>query len=328
MDHRLRVVIFGGEALDVATLRPWFQHERNLATHLVNMYGITETTVHVTSRSLAAADVDWRGGSPIGCPLANTRVYILDGQRAPVPIGVVGELYIGGGGVSRGYLNRAELTAQRFLVDPFSDTDDARMYRSGDLGRWRADGTIEFMGRNDHQVKIRGFRIELGEIEARLSAHDAVRACVVVALDDAASIGKRLVAYWIGAEGGASDGVDAEALRHWLSATLPDYMVPAAYVQLEALPLTLNGKLDRRALPAPDANALAVAAYDPPQGELEIQLAALWRDLLGVEQVGRHDNFFALGGHSLLGVRLISRIRSELGLELPLAALFAKPQLA
>ncbi|WP_276320818.1 non-ribosomal peptide synthetase [Xanthomonas oryzae] len=304
------------------------------AAGIFNLYGPTEAAVDVTAWRYRADEAQETAASlPIGRPIANTQIYLLDAHGAPVPIGVMGEIHIGGDGVGRGYLNRDALTAERFLADPFSDIPDARMYRTGDLGRWRADGTIDFIGRNDHQVKIRGFRIELGEIEARLSAHDAVRACVVVALDDAASTDKRLVAYWVAAEGLASDGVcadsvDAQRLRDWLAATLPDYMVPAAYVQLEALPLTANGKLDRRALPAPDAGALVVQAYAAPQGELEIGLAALWRELLGVEQVGRHDSFFALGGHSLLGVRLISRIRSELGLELPLAALFAQPRLA
>jgi hypothetical protein len=207
-------------------------------------------------------------------------------------------------------LNRDALTAERFLNDPFSDTAKARMYRSGDRGRWRADGTIEFMGRNDQQVKIRGFRIELGEIEARLSAHVQVRECAVVALEDTASTGKRLVAYWVGTEG-ETEQADAEALRRWLSEVLPDYMVPAAYVQLDALPLTPNGKLDRKALPAPDGSAYALHAYEAPQGAAEEAIAAIWCDLLGLETIGRHDNFFALGGHSLLAVTLTERMRQQ-----------------
>ncbi|WP_155393962.1 non-ribosomal peptide synthetase, partial [Xanthomonas albilineans] len=323
LEHCLRLVIFGGEALDVRALKPWFEHERNLATHLVNMYGITETTVHVTWRSLGVTDVDWRGGSPIGGPIANTRTYILDGHGAPVPIGVVGELYIGGDGVSRGYLNRDDLTAERFLTDPFSADPTARMYRTGDLGRWRADGNIEFFGRNDHQVKIRGFRIELGEIEARLSAHAEVRECVVVALEMDAGNDKRLVAYWVGAESLTYEHLGAETLRNWLTDLLPDYMVPAAYVQLDRLPLTANGKLDRKALPAPDDAAYAAHAYEAPQGEIEQFIAAIWSDLLGLETIGRHDNFFALGGHSLLAVRVASRLRQELGAEIGVAELFA-----
>ncbi|WP_161795328.1 non-ribosomal peptide synthetase, partial [Xanthomonas sp. GPE 39] len=327
-EHCLRMVIFGGEALDVAALKPWFERERNLATHLVNMYGITETTVHVTWRSLTVTDVDWRGGSPIGRPIANTRTYILDGHGAPVPIGVVGELYIGGEGVARGYLNREDLTAARFIADPFSDTADARMYRSGDLGRWRTDGTIEYVGRNDHQVKIRGFRIELGEIEARLSAHADVRECVVVALEGAAAgTEKRLVAYWVAAGHVTSEPLGAESLRSWLSDTLPDYMVPAAYVQLDRLPLTPNGKLDHKALPAPDGSAYAAPAYEAPQGAIEQTIAAIWCDLLGLESIGRHDNFFALGGHSLLVVTLTERMRQQ-GFHADLRTLFANPTLA
>ncbi|WP_327196752.1 phosphopantetheine-binding protein, partial [Xanthomonas albilineans] len=224
-------------------------------------------------------------------------------------------------------MNRDDLTVERFLPDPFIADPTARMYRTGDLGRWHADGTIEFVGRNDHQVKIRGFRIELGEIEARLSAHAEVRECVVVALDDAVVADKRLVAYWVGVEGVTSEHLGAETLRSWLTDVLPDYMVPAAYVRLDRLPLTPNGKLDRKALPAPDGSAYAAHAYEAPQGEIEQTIAAIWSELLGLESIGRHDNFFALGGHSLLGVRLISRIRSALGLELPLTTLFAQPRL-
>ncbi|WP_255352400.1 amino acid adenylation domain-containing protein [Xanthomonas sp. MUS 060] len=300
LEHCLRMIVFGGEALDVAILKPWFEREGNLATHLVNMYGITETTVHVTWRNIAVEDVDWRGGSLVGRPITNARVYILDTQAAPVPVGVVGELYVGGDGVGRGYLNRDELTAERFLSDPFSHDPAVRMYRTGDMGRWRADGTIEFVGRNDHQVKIRGFRIELGEIEARLSAHAGVRECVrgggaggchrqrqVVALEDATGNDKRLVAYLVGSQGATSEHLGAEVLRNWLSATLPDYMVPAAYVQLDRLPLTPNGKLDRKALPAPDGAAYAARAYEAPQGAIEQAIAGIWSDLLGLEMVGR-----------------------------------------
>ncbi|WP_045726527.1 phosphopantetheine-binding protein, partial [Xanthomonas sp. GPE 39] len=240
----------------------------------------------------------------------------------------MGELYIGGDGVGRGYLNRDDLTAARFLTDPFSTDPTARMYRTGDLGRWRVDGTIEFVGRNDQQVKIRGFRIELGEIEARLSAHADVRECVVVALEDAASsTEKRLVAYWVAAEHIASEHLGAESLRSWLSDALPDYMIPAAYVQLDQLPLTPNGKLDRKALPAPDGSAYAAPAYEAPQGAIEQTIAAIWCDLLGLESIGRHDNFFALGGHSLLAVRVASRLRQELGVEIGVAELFANAAL-
>ncbi|MFC5474599.1 non-ribosomal peptide synthetase [Paraherbaspirillum soli] len=320
--HQLRHVIFGGEALEVATLAPWFAHNDEQRTRLVNMYGITETTVHVTYQPLTRADCERRGASPIGRRIPDLSIYLLDAEGEPVPVGVAGEMYIGGAGVARGYLNRPELTAQRFVSDPFSALPGARMYRSGDLGHWREDGTIAYLGRNDFQVKIRGFRIELGEIEARLTEHPAVREAVVLAREDKPG-DQRLVAYIV-----AARTVDAEQLRTHLSAQLPDYMVPAAYVQLDGMPLTSNGKLDRKRLPAPDADAYAVHAYEAPQGATETTLAAIWSELLQIEQVGRHDNFFALGGHSLLAVQMISRLRHSLGLEVALSALFAQPVLA
>ena len=261
---------------------------------------------------------------PIGRPISNTRIYILDGHGEPVPIGAAGEIYIGGAGVARGYLNRPELTAERFVADPFAEAPDARMYKTGDLGRYLPDGTIEFLGRNDFQVKIRGFRIELGEIEARLAQHPAVREAVALAREDGGD--KRLVAYYTVAPDAEAAG--AEALRRHLSATLPDYMLPAAYVRLDALPLTANGKLDRKALPAPDGAAYAARGYEAPASEIETRLARIWAEVLGLERVGRHDNFFELGGHSLLAVRVISRLRQALGVEVALAELFARPVLA
>ncbi|WP_235430557.1 amino acid adenylation domain-containing protein, partial [Xanthomonas sp. MUS 060] len=222
----LRYLLAGGDAIDPSVVAKVL--DGNGPQHFLNCYGPTEITTIATAYEAMEIDEDVRS-LPIGRPIANTQIYILDAHGAPVPIGVVGELYIGGDGVGLGYLNREELTAERFLTDPFSTDPTARMYRSGDLGRWRADGTIEFFGRNDHQVKIRGFRIELGEIEARLSAHADVRECVVVALEGAvAGTEKRLVAYWVAAEGVTSEHLGAEILRSWLSDTLPDYMVPAA----------------------------------------------------------------------------------------------------
>ncbi|MEA2740668.1 MAG: hypothetical protein QOH05_3975, partial [Acetobacteraceae bacterium] len=244
LQHRLRHVIFGGEVLEVSMLRPWYQDGRNRHARLINMYGITETTVHVTYRRLTPEDAERPTHSPIGQRIPDLRIYVLDAFGEPVPIGVAGELYVGGAGLARGYLNRPELTAERFLPDPFSVAPRARMYRTGDLGRYRADGTLEYLGRNDDQVKIRGFRIELGEIEARLAAFDLVRDAVVLAREDEPGE-KRLVGYYTG------PAIAAETLRSHMAATLPDYMVPAAYVALERLPLTANGKLDRRALPAP-----------------------------------------------------------------------------
>jgi aryl carrier-like protein len=221
--------------------------------------------------------------------------------------------------VARGYLRRADLTAERFVPDPFGEPG-SRMYKTGDLGRWRPDGAIEFLGRNDHQVKVRGFRIELGDIEAALRSSPEVREAVVLAREDVPG-DARLVAYVVGQAA-------PEVLRHHLSSRLPGYMVPAAYVALEALPLTPNGKLDRKALPAPDGSAYGAPAHEPPQGEIENALAHLWRELLGQEHIGRHDDFFALGGHSLRAVQLISRIRAALGIEVALSELFAQPTLA
>ena len=226
---------------------------------------------------------------PDGPPIANTRIYILDGHGEPVPIGVAGELYIGGAGVARGYLNRPELTAERFVADPFAGEPGARMYKTGDLGRWLADGNIEFLGRTDFQVKVRGFRIELGEIEARLSEHAGVREAVVVAREDSPG-DKRLAAYWTG-----NEELSAEGLRAHLAASLPDYMVPAAYMRLDALPLTPNGKLDRKALPAPEGAAFASRGYEAPRGEAEETLARLWAELLKVERVGLARQFLRAG---------------------------------
>ncbi|HEX8363580.1 MAG TPA: amino acid adenylation domain-containing protein, partial [Longimicrobium sp.] len=251
--------------------------------------------------------------------IANTQIYILDGQGAPVPVGVAGEIHIGGAGVALGYLNQPELTAGRFIEDPFHG---GRMYRTGDLGRWLPDGTVEFLGRNDFQVKLRGFRIELGEIEARLAEHPEVREVVVLAREDAPG-DKRLAAYYVSAE-----ALDAEALRAHLSANLPGYMVPAAYVWMEAMPLTPNGKVNRKALPAPEGDAFATRVYEAPLGEIETALAAIWAEVLGVDQVGRQDSFFELGGHSLRAVRVVSRVRQDLGIEVALGDLFLHPVLA
>ena len=320
--HRLRHVIFGGEALEVATLEPWFDRNGDRSPRLINMYGITETTVHVTYRPVDRNDLA-RGGSPIGCAIPDLSVYILDAHGQPAPIGVAGELYVGGAGVARGYLNRPELTAERFLDDRFAGRDGARMYKSGDLGRRLPDGSIDFIGRNDAQVKIRGFRIELGEIEAKLGQCAGVREAVVIAREDVAG-DKRLVAYFV-----AEDGVALQAaeLRAELLSQLPEYMVPAAFVVLEAMPLTTNGKLDRKALPAPESTALIAREYEAPQGRIEEMLASIWRELLRVERVGRHDQFFELGGHSLLAVQLISRIRAAFEVDIALRDLFAAPSL-
>ncbi|MEQ5842845.1 amino acid adenylation domain-containing protein [Paraburkholderia acidicola] len=321
--HRLRQVIFGGEALEPAMLKPWFERADNARTQLVNMYGITETTVHVTYRALDAHDAgdrERRDASSVGRCIPDLRIYVLDAERQPVPIGVAGELYVGGAGLARGYLNRPELTAQRFVKDPFSSAKDARIYRTGDVGRWLADGNIEYLGRNDDQVKIRGFRIELGEIEARLLERDGVGEAVVIAREDTPG-DRRLVAYYTG------EAQPADTLRAHLLASLPAFMIPAAYVPVQALPLTPNGKLDRKALPAPGGDAYTRGEYEAPQGEIESTLAAIWMQLLKVERVSRHDNFFELGGHSLLMISLIERMR-QVGLHTDIRALFTAPTLA
>ncbi|MDC9595130.1 condensation domain-containing protein, partial [Xenorhabdus sp. IM139775] len=256
-------------------------------------------------------------------PIANTQIYILDTQAQPVPLGVAGEIYIGGVGVARGYLNRPELTAERFIPDPFSADPDARVYKTGDLGRWLPDGTIEYLGRNDFQVKLRGFRIELGEIEARLMQCPGVREAVVLAREDATGQ-KQLVAYLR-----PQEGVELlpAALRQQLARHLADYMLPSAFVTLDAFPLTPNGKLDRKALPAPDSSSVVVRQYEAPQGEIEMMLARIWQTLLGLERVSRHDHFFELGGHSLMIVSLIEELRQQ-GWQLNVRNVFVAPVLA
>jgi amino acid adenylation domain-containing protein len=312
----LRNVIFGGEALEPATLREWVERRGTETPRLVNMYGITETTVHVTYRPLGREDVFGGSRSPIGRAIPDLRLYVLDPARRPVPVGVPGELYVGGAGVARGYLNRPELTAERFVDDPFAP---GRLYRTGDQVRWMADGTLEYLGRLDEQVKIRGFRIELGEIEARLAEYAGVREAVVLVREDEPGE-KRLVAYVVGS-------VETDALRGHLRDGLPEYMVPAAFVVLDALPLTANGKLDRKALPAPEL-ASAEETYVAPRTPVEEVLAGIWAEMLRLERVGVEESFFELGGHSLLATRVISRVREVFGVELPLRALFEGPTVA
>jgi len=313
----VRHIIIGGDAVTASALAAWQQHQGYKPT-LSNAYGPTETTINATIQTI---DAQQTSALSIGQPIANTRIYILDTHGQPVPVGVAGEIYIAGAGVARGYLGQPELTAAKFSADPFINTPNARMYRSGDLGRWLNDGSIEFLGRNDFQVKIRGFRIELGEIETRLSSHPAIREAVVLARTEQSGE-KSLVAYYTGEQ-----AIDIADLRHYLQDGLPDYMVPSAYVCLASWPLTSNGKLDRAALPAPTETAYARNEYQAPQGQIETQLAAIWAELLSLEQVGRQDHFFELGGHSLLAVTLIERMRRA-GLHTDVRALFATPTLA
>lgn len=261
---------------------------------------------------------------PIGRPIANTTRYILDRHLQPVPAGVAGELYIGGAGVARGYLNQAEQTAARFIPDPFSPEAGGRLYKTGDLARYLIDGNVEFLGRVDHQVKVRGYRIELGEIESVLLQHPEVSETVVVALRDVADE-PRLVAYVVPHQ---KHEFTTDELRRFLLEKLPEYMTPAAFVLLKSLPLTRNGKIDRQALPAPEESAESEKAFVAPSTPTEEALAGIWREVLGVKRVGVHDNFFRLGGHSLLLTRVISRVRAAFDVELPLRSLFEEPTIA
>ncbi|MFG4113181.1 amino acid adenylation domain-containing protein, partial [Pseudomonas aeruginosa] len=288
----LRYVIFGGEALDLQSLRPWFQRFGDRQPQLVNMYGITETTVHVTYRPVSEADLEGGLVSPIGGTIPDLSWYILDRDLNPVPRGAVGELYIGRAGLARGYLRRPGLSATRFVPNPFPGGAGERLYRTGDLARFQADGNIEYIGRIDHQVKVRGFRIELGEIEAALAGLAGVRDAVVLAHD---GVGGTQLAGYVVADSAEDAERLRESLRESLKRQLPDYMVPAHLMLLERMPLTVNGKLDRQALPQPDAS-LSQQAYRAPGSELEQRIAAIWAEILGVERVGLDDNFFELGG--------------------------------
>ncbi len=317
----LRHLACGGEALPPALAEDF--HARVPGARLYNRYGPTEAATAVVGCVLP--ERIWRGSpsAPIGRPVANSRAYVLNATGDPSPIGVAGELYIGGAGVGRGYLGRARATAERFVPDPFGPPG-ARLYRTGDRARWLADGTIDFLGRADFQVKLRGMRVELGEIEAALAEHDAVRDVVVLAREDRPG-DQRLVAYYCGRSGA---DVDVEGLRAHLAQRLPAHMIPAAYVRLAALPLTPSGKLYRQALPAPDLDAYRHHEHEAPADEVEAALAEIWSALLHVETVGRRDHFFELGGHSLISVQLVSRVRQVLGVELPLGAVFKHPVLA
>ncbi|HEX8185042.1 MAG TPA: non-ribosomal peptide synthetase, partial [Blastocatellia bacterium] len=317
----LRLVIFGGEALEPQILKPWFDRHGE-RPRLINMYGITETTVHVTYRPILQVDANRISDSVIGGPIPDLQVYVLDRHMQPAPMGVPGELYVGGAGLARSYLDRPALTAERFVPDPFSNNPGSRLYRSGDLARHLPEGDIQYSGRIDHQVKIRGFRIELGEIEAMLAQHDAVREAVVIDREDRPG-DKRLVAYVVP---GDRQVPTIGELRDFLGEKLPEYMLPSAFVVLESLPLTRNLKLDRCALPAPEQARPELAGYFvAPRTPLEETLAEIWCEVLGIDKVGVYDNFFDLGGHSLLMTQLASRIRDTFQLELPLRILFDAP---
>lgn len=300
---------------------------RERGTELWNLYGPTETTIWSTAYKVDSQKSDFRAGEviSIGRPIANTQLYVLDQDQQPVPVGIIGELHIGGLGLARGYLNRPELTSETFISNPFNDVSTSRLYKTGDLVRYRPDGTLEYISRMDYQVKIRGFRIELGEIEALLNQHPGVRETVVLAQEKVQG-DKRLIAYIVTDQKLAPSIND---LRRFLKQKLPDYMVPSVFVPLEALPLTPNGKVDRNALPVPDHVCPDIdVAYVMPRNEVEQTIAKIWQDILGVKQVGIHDNFFELGGHSLLATQVISQMRKVFQVELPLRHLFEAPTVA
>jgi acyl-coenzyme A synthetase/AMP-(fatty) acid ligase len=312
-------VFCSGEALPIELQDRFFSH---LSAELHNLYGPTEAAVDVTywecQRSSSFRTI------PIGRPIANIQMYILDSRLEPVPVGVSGELHIGGIGLARGYLNRPELTAEKFIPDPFSQAPEARLYKTGDLARYRPDGAIEYLGRLDFQVKLRGFRIELGEIETVLKLHPSVREAVVVAREDAPG-DRRLVAY----VAPASASAPASELREYLTTRLPSYMVPSAFVFLDAFPLTPNGKLNRKALPEPEGRSQEPdGSYVAPRTPVEEALAGIWCQVLNLKQLGIHDNFFELGGHSLLAIQVISRVRNVSQLEITLGAFFETPTIA
>ena len=310
----LKTVISAGESCTPEVVERW-----KSVPVLINAYGPTETTVCATTFRVPK-DFD-RVNIPIGTPITNVRVYILDEALNPVPVGVAGELYIGGHGVARGYHRRPELTAERFLPDPFSEVPGARMYRTGDLARYRPDGTIEFLGRVDFQVKIRGFRIELGEIETVLREHPRVQEAVVIARQTPGG-DPRLVGYVVPE---TKDAVDAASLRAYLKERLPDYMVPATFVMLEAMPLTPNGKIDRKRLPAPESVKKERPEFVQPGSGIERQVADLWKEILQVDTVGLNDNFFDLGGHSLNVIQLQTRVKEVFDREIAVVDLFKYP---
>jgi acyl carrier protein len=282
---------------------------------LINMYGPTETTIWSSTQELDGGD----GPIPIGTPIANTSIYILDEHHQPVPIGVPGELVIGGDGVVPGYHQRSELTAEKFLPDPFSKQKNATMYRTGDLARWRDDGVVEFLGRMDFQVKIRGYRIELGEIESGLQAHDSVEQAVVLLREDVPG-DKRLIAYILPAMG---HEIDEQELKQTLLKEMPDFMVPSGFVVLDSIPLTLNGKIDRKALPAPVAPTRADSSgFEAPASDTELMVATIWKKALNREDIGLDDNFFDIGGHSLLAIEVLQTLREQAGKPIQMTTLF------
>jgi amino acid adenylation domain-containing protein len=312
----VRYVIFGGEALNPAKLTPW--HQSFPSCQLINMYGITETTVHVTYLALQPEHLK-QTSSLIGKPIPTLTTYVLDSEQRLAPVGEPGELYVGGAGLARGYLNQPELTASRFIPNPFSQEPGDRLYRSGDLARQLPDGGLDYLGRIDEQVKLRGYRIELGEVENALLQYPGVKHAVVVANADGED-SKRLVGYVV-----MADGFDRQAIRIFLQTTLPDYMVPALLMTIDRIPLTSNGKVDRKALPHPDASELLTDTYRAPGTKTEEKLAAVWKAVLNVKRVGTNDNFFELGGNSLLAVKTVAALKQTHQLDIPITKLYQFP---
>lgn len=311
-----RYVIFGGEALNPAKLKPWKKLYNNC--RLINMYGITETTVHVTYQEIEDSHLN-NNTSVIGKPIPTLSAFILNGDQSLAALDEPGELYIGGAGLARGYLNQPELTATRFIKNFLHEEQGARLYRTGDLARWLPDGNLEYLGRIDDQVKIRGYRIELGEIENVLLQHAAVKHCVVVAIEDPAA-GKRLIAYIV------SEGAfNKEDIINYLESKLPDYMIPRLLMPLDTIPITGNGKIDKKALPIPDASALLNGRYIAPANKTEEKIAGAWKELLTVKKVGAHDNFFELGGNSLLALKTVAHLKQEYGYDLPVTKVYQFP---
>ncbi|MCP5052699.1 MAG: AMP-binding protein, partial [bacterium] len=322
---------FGGERLDPARLKPWTSRYSLSDIALINMYGITETTVHVTFHRLSAEDIDsFMGISPVGSAIPETKIYIFDRYLIPVPVGVAGELYVGGTGVCRGYLNRPALTAEKFVLAPMSHELSAMsfLYKTGDLGSWQRDGNLRYLGRNDRQVKIRGFRIELGEIENRLAAHETVKEVVVDVKAKKDRGGDRhLCAYIVPCREAPdkSTGQWTDTLINYLSAFLPGYMIPVYIVLMESMPLTSSRKVDRNALPEPGITGIMEKEYMAPRDEPETQLAGIWAGILGAETVGIDDNFFQLGGHSLKAAVMIANVHKQLAVKIPLTDVFTTP---
>ena len=316
-DLALRVVVFGGEALNFSALRPWFARHGDRKPRLINMYGITETTVHVTYREVTASDAAGGERSLIGVPIPDLQLYLLDENRQPVAVDRVGEIYVGGAGVARGYLNRPELNAERFLADPFSAIPGSRMYKSGDLARRLADGEVEYLGRGDAQVKIQGFRIELGEVEAAIVGHPGIREARVIAHTDATG-NKRLVAYFVPQAG---TNPSAREIGEFLSGTLPPWMLPSVYLLIAAFPLTPNGKVDYAALPAPTVGSVK-DENGAKATDLEAEVAGVWKAVLGAEHVGLDDNFFDIGGTSLLLVAVHTKLQLLFTRKISIADLF------